>query len=290
MHLRRDLVGRVLLEHAGLCLHDLPERPQGDAVAVCEAAALAPGDELGIGVDDALELVHEPALADAGDADEREELRRALVTGALERVADDPELALAADELGARLVRHVDAEARVRGDGRPDGNRLRLPLRFDGLGRFVVDSGPGGAVRRLVDDDPVDRCRALQACRGVDDVARGHALAGVGLGVEPDERLAGGDADSQLEPFLERELTDCERRADGPFGIVLVRGRGAEQRHDRVPDELLDGAAVPLELPADALVVRREEGLDVLGIHRLGTSREPDEVAEDDRDDLALAP
>ncbi len=211
------------------------------------------------------------------------------MSGALERVADDPELALTADELGARLVRHVDAEARMRGDGRPDGNRLRLPFRLDGLGRFVVDGGPGGSVRRLVDDDPVDRCRALQACRGVHDVARGHSLAGIGLGVEPDERLAGGDADSQLESFLERELADRERRADGPLGIVLVRGRGAEQGHDRVSDELLDGAAVPLELGAHALVVGPQERLDVLRIHRFGTGGEADEVAENDRDDLALS-
>ena len=146
-------------------------------------------------------------------------------------------------------------------------DRLRLALRLDGLGRLVVDGGRGRSVRRLVDDDAVDRCRALQPCRGVDDVAGGHALAGVGLGVEPDERLAGGDADSQLEPFLEREVADRERRADGALGIVLVRGRGTEQGHHRVADELLDGAAVPLELGADALVVRAEERLDVLRIH-----------------------
>ena len=44
-----------------------------------------------------------------------------------------------------------------------------------------------------------------------------------------------------------------------------------------------------LELGANALVVGAQERLDVLWIHRLGTCREPDEVAEDDRDDLALA-
>ena len=68
-----------------------------------------------------------------------------------------------------------------------------------------------------------------------------------------------------------------------------MRGRRAEQRHHRVADELLDGAAMALELGADALVVRAEERLDVLGIHRLGPGGEADEVAEDDRDDLALA-
>ena len=113
--LRRDVVRRVLLEDAGLRLDDLAERPERDPVAVREAASLAPGDELRVGLDDAVELVDEAALADARDADEREELRRALVARPLERVPDDAELALAADELGARLVRDVDAEARACG-------------------------------------------------------------------------------------------------------------------------------------------------------------------------------
>ena len=82
---------------------------------------------------------------------------------------------------------------------------------------------------------------------------------------------------------------DRERSTDGSLRVVLVRGGRAEERHDRIADELLDGAAVALELRADAFVVRTQDRLDVLGIHRLGLRREPDEVAEDDRDDLALA-
>ena len=66
------------------------------------------------------------------------------------------------------------------------------------------------------------------------------------------------------------EVADRERRPDRALGVVLVRGRGAEERHDRVADELLDGAAVSLELGANALVVGAEERLDVLRIHRLG--------------------
>ena len=89
--------------------------------------------------------------------------------------------------------------------------------------------------------------------------------------------------------LLDREVADRERRADGALGVVLVRGRRAEERHDRVPDELLDRSAVALELRAHALVVRSEERLDVLRIERLRARGEADEVAEDDRDDLALA-
>ena len=85
------------------------------------------------------------------------------------------------------------------------------------------------------------------------------------------------------------EVADRERRADGALGVVLVRRRRPEERHHRVADELLDGAAVSLELGADALVVGAEDSLDVLRVHRLGPRREADEVAEDDRDDLAFA-
>ena len=126
--LRGDLLRRVLLEDAGLRLHDLAERPQRDAVSVGEAASLAPRDELRVCVDDALQLVDEAALADAGNSDEGQQLRRALVTRSLERVPHDAELALAPDELGARLVRDVDAEPRVGRDGLPDRNRLGLAL------------------------------------------------------------------------------------------------------------------------------------------------------------------
>jgi hypothetical protein len=72
-------------------------------------------------------------------------------------------------------------------------------------------------------------------------------------------------------------------------GSSSCAGRRSEERHHGVPDELLDGAAAALELRPDAVVVRGEERLDVLRVHRLGLRREPDEIAEDDRDDLALA-
>ena len=44
----------------------------------------------------------------------------------------------------------------------------------------------------------------------------------------------------------------------------------------------------PLELRADAVVVGTEDGAHLLGIELLRFRREPDEVAEEDGDDLAL--
>ena len=74
----------------------------------------------------------------------------------------------------------------------------------------------------------------------------------------------------------------------GALGVVLPGDGAPEQRHDRVADELLDGPAVALELVAQPGVIRRQDGLDVFRIEAFGTRREPDEVAEQDRDDLAL--
>ncbi len=103
---------RVLLEDAGLCLDDLGERPERDAVAVRETAALPPGDELRFRVGDLGELVDETALADARNTDERHELRRPLVARAVEGFSEDGELALPPDELRPRIVRDICAEAR----------------------------------------------------------------------------------------------------------------------------------------------------------------------------------
>src|SRR5262249_20401290 len=83
-------------------------------------------------------------------------------------------------------------------------------------------------------------------------------------------------------------LPDRESCADRALRIVLVGLRRAEQREDGVAAELLEGAAVGLELTADACVVRSHERPHVLGIEILGTSGGPDEVDKDPCDGLAF--
>ncbi len=96
----------VVVGDPGGGLHHLGERPVGDALAVREAApdehrrALERGDE----------LAREPALAHAGLAVERDEVGAAVADGALVRVAEQLELALAADE--RRPVAALDAALR----------------------------------------------------------------------------------------------------------------------------------------------------------------------------------
>ena len=83
-------------------------------------------------------------------------------------------------------------------------------------------------------------------------------------------------------------VADRQGRAHGSLGVILVGGRRTEDRHDRITDELLDGAAVPDELIAHLRVVGAKERLHVLGVHLLGLCREADEVAEEHRHDLAF--
>src|SRR6185503_522626 len=56
---------RVRFEDPGLGLHDLRQGPEPDAVAVREAPALAPSDQVGLRIQVLRELLDQPALANA---------------------------------------------------------------------------------------------------------------------------------------------------------------------------------------------------------------------------------
>jgi len=67
-----------------------------------------------------------------------------------------------------------------------------------------------------------------------------------------------------------------------------VRRRSTEKGDDRVADELLDRAAVSLQLMAEPGVVGGEQRANVLRIELLGARGEANEVGEEDGDDLAF--
>ena len=191
----------------------------------------------------------------------------------------------------ARLERDVDAEARPRLQRLPDRDRLLFSFCRDRLGLAVLDRVPRRPVGALADEDPVHGGGALQPRGRVDDVAGGHPLALGRARVERDERLAGVDGDPHLEPlFFSDPVANREGGPDGALGVVLVRERRPEERHHRVADELLHRPAEVLELPAQPRVIRREQLAHVLRIHPLGPRREPNEVGEEDGDDLPLLP
>jgi hypothetical protein len=65
-----------------------------------------------------------------------------------------------------------------------------------------------------------------------------------------------------------------------------VRDRSAEQRNDRIANELFHGAAEALKLGPRPLVVRSQACAHVLRVEALGDRRRADDVAEENRDDL----
>ena len=150
-------------------------------------------------------------------------------------------------------------------------------------------------IREFADKDAVDRRRRLDARGGVHHVTRGDALALARSRADDDERFASVDADAdlQIEPLvlgvqLVDRAADGERRSNGSLRIVLVRDRSAEQRDHRVADELLDRAAVALQLGSEAGIVGREPRSDVLRVHLLGLRGRADDVGEEDGDELPL--
>src|SRR5439155_27247094 len=99
-----------------------------------------------------------------------------------------------------------------------------LALRLDGWMLAVVDALRRRPVGRLADEDPVHRRRGLEPRRGVDDVARGHAFAGVWPRGEVDERLARVDRDANLQLALHRDpVANRKSGAHGTLRIVLTR-------------------------------------------------------------------
>ena len=73
------------------------------------------------------------------------------------------------------------------------------------------------------------------------------------------------------------------------LGIVLVRARGAEDRHDRIAHELLDEALVALDRDRH---LAEEVGLDrahLLGIESFAERGEPGQVREENGDRAAVA-
>ena len=168
-----------------------------------------------------------------------------------------------------------------------------LPFSTSGEHRL----GPNGIAhqpeRRVADQDLVAAGRRLQALCDHDGVARreclpvgrvaGDYLAGVDAGTHPDP-----DPMGRLELVVQlRELVaQLDRRAHRPQRVVLVHERDAERRHDRVADELLDRAAVPLQDLAGRLVVAGPDVAQRLGIELLAERSRIGHVAKDERDGL----
>jgi hypothetical protein len=221
-----DGFGRVAFEDPGLRLDHLAQRPERHTVAVRQAAPAPPGHETGVVGERALELPDEPALADAGSADERDEVHGPVAARARDRVEDEAELLLAADQrrerAGRLRVEHVlpDAERLV------DRDRLGLALRLEDPPLAVLEDRLRRAERALADEHGVRIRGLLDPIRRRHDVADRDSLAGAGDGAGLHDRLAGVDRDLHARD----PVADRERGADRALGVVLVGDRRAEDR------------------------------------------------------------
>ena len=108
----------------------------------------------------------------------------------------------------------------------------------------------------------------------------------------PTEHLAGVDADPHAQLVGGMLLAEVaqrglhrQRRADGAVGVVLVRDRRPEQRHDRVAEHLVDDAAVGLDVGDEQREGGVDQALDLFGVAAFGDRREADDVGEQHGDD-----
>ena len=226
-------------------LDRLDDRPVRDALAVGEAPA---ADDRR--VQPPQELRDEPRLADARDAEQREQLARAV---AIRRARTPP-------AAGAARARDRRTARRSRRRGRPAAHRdqavrldrLRLALQLERLDRLDVD-GATHELHRLRADVHLVRRRGLLEPRGdVDRVAGDEPLARAG------DDLAGVDADARLHAERRQRVAHLRGGAHRAQRVVLVQHRNAEHGHHRVADELLHRSAVALDDRPHPLEVARE--------------------------------
>jgi hypothetical protein len=204
------------------------------------------------------------------------------------------QLPLAADERRARARERALGDRLLR-DELEGAQRLRLAADGEQLRRAEVE-----VARRLrgpLRHQHLPRLGGLlQARGGVDRVAGRERLARTRLddrhdrpGVDPHPQLEGHAvalAEHRVE--LVEPRAHPQRRPERPRRVVLVYARDAERGHDRVPDELLDGAALRLDLDAHGCEERSHDLLEPLRVKPLAEGRRAGDVREQHRDDLQL--
>ena len=204
------------------------------------------------------------------------------------------ELAVAADHRAAdaamdRLGRLVD------GDEAPDDHRLVAALDLD-LARLAGRRPRRGRAARSNRRGAISpgsaACCSRAATLTASPVARlppARASPTTTSPVLTPIRIAIVEPALGAEGLVERREGDLHLGggADGPQRVVLVDDRDAEHGHDRVADELLDGAAVPLEDRAHRLEPAAHDRAQRLGVEPLAEPGRAGDVGEHDGHDLA---
>ena len=298
--MRAASLGRVGLVDSGVRLHDLSERPERDPVPVGQAAALPPGHELRQAVDVCAELGDQPTLPDARLADDRDELhRRGRASSCRRDSRNSRDVGLAADERRSSAMRMTSEPKRAarRKSRATAAHRRGLPLRARSpraartrrrrsVARYVPSptaTPPTGAadwIRAAVfTTSPVTM---PSPCSG--RASSETTASPVFTPTRTDSSSSGSAAFSSAIPSRIARPARTARSA-----IVLVCHWRAEHGHHGITDELLDRPSEGLDPLPRTSVIRREARLHFLGIRRLRSGREADEVAEEHGHDLALS-
>src|SRR5204863_658287 len=188
-------------------LTHLGDRPVRHAFSVREAADA----EHGCALEPVDELPREPALPHTHLAVEGHERCAAVADRARERVLEQLELGLAADE---RRRERAHRAAELEGpDDTARGDRLGPPPQLERLEFLELDEVTDEARRSRADHDLVRTGLLLETSGEVDRLAGGERrLALVG------DDLAGFDPDADVEAEVADAFECRERSADGPFG------------------------------------------------------------------------
>ena len=247
-----------------------------------------PVDRVGDPVDVLLELPDQPALADASRSGDRDQPDPPIAPDSVEQLLQLAQLLVAADEWRFEGIGpSLSAPLRDHAEGKPRRNRRRLALEGVVADRLEHD----GPFRRphggFADEHGARLGHALQAGRGVDEVAGHHPLV---CCAQRYGRLSGQDpgASPKIGMQAADRVDELERGPDGALRVVLVRDRRAPDGHDGVADELLDRAAVEVDDLGRGVEVAGEELADRLRIAVLRQRREADQVGEEDRDQASL--
>ena len=240
------------------------------------------------------ELVDEPALADAGRAEDRDEDAAFVGDGPLEGGPQDAELAIPSDHRAADAS--MDRLRRlVHGDEAPDDDRLLATLDLDL--RAARPSSTASRTSRQV-ESPIRVSPGSAAC-----CSRAATLTASPVARLPPARASPTTTAPVLTPTriaISRPRSRAEGRvqgrqrdlhlgggADGPERVVLVDDRDAEDRHDRVADELLDRPTVALEDRPHRVEPAAHDRAQRLRVEVLAKSGRAGDVGEHDGDDLA---
>ena len=288
---RKLRLGRRFADH-GVRLdadreQDLDQRPVGDVLAVVQAAG---AQNVGGLVRAREELRDEPGLTGAGGSQQREQVAGARRHNSLEVGQEPVPLTHPSDERRVEMPRER-IRRQVHSKQLESRDPLALPLelqRLDGLHRHGI---PHERERLGADQDLARRRGLLEPRRNVHCITGGECLPLAGHHLARVDARAEGQRHRQLLAQRPELLADLRRRAHRAQRVVLVRDRDAEHCHHRITDELLHGAAVPLDDHPDLLEVAAHRPPHRLWVEPLAERRRAGDVAEDDGHRLAnLAP